>query len=228
MDNHGNCRRLMLHSNHFLALSSSLALMFPMSAVAQVGTDNEPFVGYYSETRNCVRSAPQPADSNGLSKGWSYECIAQDEVVFVLSLIDKCPSVAINMVKRVSPDKKKTDIICVFLASDVQGSDKLVRGSVVAAEPVPSPMPAFGIDGCPAGSSRRVKKGFLGMGKKDYGCLTDYEYAEIRAREGATNAAIMMNTMNSIERNKPVNCYGTGFTTGGYGMTQTFANASCY
>lgn len=225
----GKLSHSLLCSFAFFASALSLPLVLPKSASAQDGTDNEPFVGYYSETRNCVRSFPQLADSNGLSKGWSYECIAQDGVVFVLSTIDKCPSVAINMVKRVTPDKKKTDIICIFLASDVQGSEKLVRkGSSVPEQASAPPIQEYGPDGCPVGRSRRIKKGFLGIGKRDYGCLTDYEYSAIRAQEDATDAAILQNTMNSIERNKPVNCYGSGFTTGGFGMTQTFANASCY
>jgi hypothetical protein len=198
-------------------------------AKAQVGTANDPFVAYYSLSRDCVRSEPTPADANGLSKGWSYECVAQDEVVFVLSLIDKCPSVAINTVRRNSPDNKKIDIICIFLASDVKGSEMISRKSKseISQQAVPS-QPAMGFDGCPIGSSKRIKKGFLGMGGRDYGCLTDYEYADIQQRERASNSSAWSNFINSTQPSKPAYCYGSSYTTGSYGMSQTTANASCF
>lgn len=218
-----------MHATRVFAIGLIMLPALANTVKAQSGTDSDPFVTYYSQTRNCVRSDPSAADANGLSKGWSYECVAQNEVVFVLSLIDKCPSVAIDTVRRDSPDKKKIDVICIFLASDVKGSEWLSRKSSTDSMQTVNPsQPAISFDGCPAGSTRRIKKGFLGLGRQDYGCLTDYEYADIQARERASNANAWAILNNSLQQSKPAYCYGSSFTTGSYGMSQTTASASCF
>ena len=94
------------------------ALQIP--AKAQAGAEGEAFKAYYSSSKNCIRSTASPADARGLSSGWSYECVAQEGVLFIKSKSNKCPTIAIAQISRNNSAGKIKDTLCAFLAADVK------------------------------------------------------------------------------------------------------------
>lgn len=94
------------------------ALQIP--AKAQAAAEGEAFKAYYSSSKNCIRSTASPADARGLSSGWSYECVAQEGVLFIKSKSNKCPTIAIAQIPRNNSAGKIKDTLCAFLAADVK------------------------------------------------------------------------------------------------------------
>lgn len=68
-------------------------------------------------------------------------------------------------------------------------------------------------DGCPAGKSRYRTNGLFGLGRRDLGCMTDYEANSYRQQQ-------IQNSINNMNTNRPRNC-----TTNIIG-SQAFTN--CY
>lgn len=97
-----------------------LAPALQIPAKAQAAAEGEAFKAYYSSSKNCIRSTASPADARGLSSGWSYECVAQDGVLFIKSKSNKCPAIAIAQIPRNNSAGKIKDTLCAFLAADVK------------------------------------------------------------------------------------------------------------
>lgn len=97
-----------------------LAPALQIPAKAQAAAEGEAFKSYYSSSKNCIRSTASPADARGLSSGWSYECVAQDGVLFIKSKSNKCPAIAIAQIPRNNNAGKIKDTLCAYLAADVK------------------------------------------------------------------------------------------------------------
>jgi hypothetical protein len=83
-------------------------------------------------------------------------------------------------------------------------------------------------DGCPLGTSRRKTSGLLGIGAKDYGCLTDYEYANVKEQENAGQRQSLQNSLMLMQLNKPVYCYGSGSAYGIGGLVYGTSTKTCF
>jgi len=207
------------------------ALQIP--AKAQAAAEGEAFKAYYSSSKNCIRSTASPADARGLSSGWSYECVAQEGVLFIKSKSNKCPAIAIAQIPRNNSAGKIKDTLCAFLAADV-------KTNPIAEIPKPTekPLDRFGL---PSLDPKRFLKQYdnaetdfyLDMSSprklKNKGTYGRYiEYTNIfRSIEAPTPATAGYQVEISPGK---TNCYGSAYGSYGsaYGSSNCTTSAPTY